>query len=269
MQISNISNTRFSRIQTDSADRTGSSPIVQTGESIGSVYSGKMDLINPAQIREIKQTDPAPVKAADLASIAARTALEATLKMSGTAAAAFPGLIQAIKIKDDYTGWHVDRVAKMSGDLAKAINLPPEEQATVNQAAVLHDVGKILTPISVLNKPGALTDEEFTIMKQHAADTEKLLSGVKGCVDQKVISAAKSHHERWDGKGYPCGLKGEEIPVGARIIALADTYDAITSDRPYRKGAPKEKALEIMAQNSGTQFDPKLLDAFLKMMGQN
>jgi HD-GYP domain-containing protein (c-di-GMP phosphodiesterase class II) len=239
---------------------------INTSDSFGRASSEKMNLIDPASVGEIKASVETGLKITDLAAVAAQTTLEAALRMSGSQAAAFPGLIQAMKIKDDYTGWHVQRVADMSLNLAEALNLPPEETAEIHKAAALHDVGKIMTPISILNKPGALSDEEFGIMKQHAADTEKLLTGVTGCVDKSIIDTAKSHHERWDGKGYPNGLKGEQIPLGARIIAIADTYDAITSDRPYRKGAPKEKALEIINQNSGTQFEPKLVEAFMKMM---
>ena len=227
----------------------------------------ELNLIDSAKINKIKPSSTEPPKAADYAHQAAAVALEAALNIAGSPARAFPGMLKALQIKDDYTRWHVKRVADYSRKLAKALGLSNKEVKVIHRAAILHDIGKIRTPDSILKKPGKLDDEEFRIMKQHAAQGKLILSQLKGGVDRKTLEYAGSHHERWDGKGYPDHLAGKKIPIGAQIIAVADTYDALTSTRPYRKGMPREKALSIMAENSGTQFNPKVLKKFLEMMG--
>lgn len=226
-----------------------------------------LNLIDPAKIT-IKSTSviDSP-KASDYAGNSAALALDAALGIAGSPAKAFPGMLQALQIKDDYTRWHVKRVADYSKDVAKALGLPPAEVKRIHRAAVLHDIGKIRTPDGILKKPGKLDDDEFKVMRQHASEGRKILSQLKGGVDNRILDYVGYHHERWDGKGYPDGLKGDRIPIGAQIIAVADTYDAMTSDRPYRKGMSEEKALSLMAENSGTQFSPVVLKKFLEMMG--
>ncbi len=175
-------------------------------------------------------------------------------------------LARAIEAKDDYTHDHVDRVREYSEQLAIALGLHEEEIKLIRKAATLHDVGKISTPESILRKEKALDDEEWKKMKDHAVASVRILKGISS-LEKEVLNLVMHHHERYDGKGYPDGLKGENIPVGARIIAVADTYDAMTSDRPYRKGFPEEVALKKMREECmGTQFDANILEAFLKMM---
>lgn len=176
-------------------------------------------------------------------------------------------LAQAIEAKDPYTRGHVNRVANYAVRLAKALRLPNSEVARVEKAAILHDVGKIATPEHILNKPGRLTDEEFAIMKDHVVESRKLLSEITSSIDEKIKAYVAYHHERWDGFGYPQGLKAEEIPLGAQIIAVADTFDAMTSDRPYRKGFSFEEALTRLIDSAGTQFNPKVLHTFYDLMG--
>lgn len=173
-------------------------------------------------------------------------------------------LAQAIEAKDAYTHGHVDRVRQYSVKLARGMGLPIEFVRDVRTAAILHDVGKISTPDRVLLKPGPLTDEEFEIMKQHAAHSVRILRDIRS-VSPDIQKMVLHHHERWDGKGYPAGLKGSESPLGAQIIAVADCYDAMTSDRPYRKGFPAAEALHKMAQGAGTQFNTEILAYFLAL----
>ncbi|MCD4782544.1 MAG: HD domain-containing protein [Candidatus Eremiobacteraeota bacterium] len=175
-------------------------------------------------------------------------------------------LAQAIEAKDPYTRGHVNRVADYATRLAKALKLPSGEVTKIEKAAILHDVGKIATPESILNKPGRLTDDEFAIMKDHVVESRKLLSTVTYGIDDKTKDFVAYHHERWDGKGYPKELKGDQIPLGAQIIAVADTFDAMTSDRPYRKGFADEEALKRLVDSAGTQFNPKVLHTFFELM---
>ena len=264
----------FSNIQRTSSFFGASQGLVKTGKDGSFGITDKVtvslnedpDLIEPSKIN-VKSSDADLPKASDYAGKSATIALEAAMGIAGSPAKAFPGMLEALRIKDDYTRWHVKRVADYSKDIAEALGLPPAEVKRIHRAAVLHDIGKIRTPDEILKKPGKLDDEEFKIMRQHSAEGKRILSQLKGGVDKKILDYVGYHHERWDGKGYPEGLKGDDIPAGAQIIAVADTYDALTSDRPYRKGMPQEKALSIMAENSGTQFSPVVLKKFLEMMG--
>lgn len=172
----------------------------------------------------------------------------------------------ALDAKDAYTHGHSMRVTLYSLALAQKLELSDELIEEIETAGLLHDIGKIAIPEKILLKPGKLTDEEFDIIKSHPELGEKLVSGIGKL---KVISNwLKSHHERYDGKGYPDGLAGENIPISARIIAIADTYDAMTSDRAYRKALEHEVAMEEVKRCSGTQFDPKLAEIFLNISNE-
>ncbi len=172
-------------------------------------------------------------------------------------------LASAIDAKDRYTKGHSFRVAEYSAILARKLGWPKERIATLRYEALLHDVGKIGVPDSVLNKDGKLTEVEFNVIRSHAAIGAEILKNVTTLPDAK--SVARCHHERYDGKGYPAGLAGEDIPVNARIVGLADAYDAMSSDRIYRKALSKEKIREEFVKGRGTQFDPVLLDFFLEL----
>jgi putative nucleotidyltransferase with HDIG domain len=167
------------------------------------------------------------------------------------------GLLEA---RDAYTHGHSRRVTRHAERIARAMRLPPAHVAQVRTAAALHDVGKLNTPRAVLNKPGRLTDDEFSVMRRHPADGAEMLAGIG---DPEVTAMVRHHHERLDGRGYPDGLAGEEIPLGARIIAVADTFDAMTSSRSYRGASRHKKALEVLAKESGGQLDPDAVSAFL------
>ena len=167
----------------------------------------------------------------------------------------------ALDAKDPYTHGHSLRVTLYSLILASKLNLTDTALEEIETAGLLHDIGKIGIPQSILCKTDKLTDEEFAIMKDHTGRGERMIKNVKKL--HAVASWLKSHHERWDGRGYPCGLKGTEIPLFARIIALADTYDAMTSTRPYRKALPHEVAIQEIKRCSGIQFDPELAEVFI------
>jgi putative nucleotidyltransferase with HDIG domain len=175
-------------------------------------------------------------------------------------------LAQAIEAKDSYTSNHVGRVRDISVEIARAIGLDRETVKVIAISATLHDVGKISTPDAVLLKPGPLSDDEYEIMKQHAENGAQILRGIRS-LPEGVEGMVRHHHERWDGKGYPEGKKGADIPLGAQIISIADCYDAMTYDRPYRKGFAPQEALKRMEMGCGTQFNPKLLCAFFAIQG--
>ncbi|MDD3594659.1 MAG: diguanylate cyclase [Candidatus Gastranaerophilales bacterium] len=171
-------------------------------------------------------------------------------------------LAGAIDAKDTYTKGHSQSVSRYSEALARALNLPDEEVERIKLGALLHDVGKIGIPENVLGRQGKLEDDEWEIMRQHPViGAEKVLAPVEALRD--LIPIVKHHHEHWDGSGYPSNLKGEEIPLAARIVAVADTFHALISDRPYRKGLPIEKAVEILRVGSGIQWDKELVRKFI------
>ncbi|MBD3380465.1 MAG: HD domain-containing protein [Candidatus Omnitrophica bacterium] len=176
-------------------------------------------------------------------------------------------LAAAIDARDPYTHGHTERVTQYALSISEELDDLPEAQAylnfreTLHIAGLLHDVGKIGVPDSILNKEDQLTSEEYERIKEHSLTGAAILypiSELKG-----VCNEVRAHHERYDGEGYPDGLKADEIPFVARIIAVADTFDAVTSDRPYRRKKPAETAVRIIEENSGTQFDPVVVSAFL------
>lgn len=169
----------------------------------------------------------------------------------------------ALDTKDSYTNGHSLRVTLYSMILAKELNLDESYMEDIEIAGLLHDIGKIAMPKSILCKNGKLTDEEFLVMKSHPIRGEKIVINIKKL--QMISEWIKSHHEKWDGSGYPDGLSGEGIPLAGRIIALADTYDAMTSTRPYRTALSHEVAISEINRCSGTQFDPELAKKFVEI----
>lgn len=170
-------------------------------------------------------------------------------------------LAAAIDAKDPYTRGHSERVSSYSMAIARHLDLGAEEVFQVRIAAILHDVGKLGIREAILNKPGGLTDDEFTIMKQHPEIGSQIMAPIRALKD--IIPGIRNHHETWDGRGYPDGLKGEEIPLVARIIGAADTFDAMTTTRPYQQAATLEYVLGKMTAMSGTRFAPPVVRALL------
>ncbi len=173
-------------------------------------------------------------------------------------------ILNALDQKDHYTFGHSMRVAYFSLVVGQQLDLNSEDMYDLELSALFHDIGKIGIPDAVLNKPARLEESEFQIMKQHPVKSGEILIGFEGF--EQIARNARHHHERFDGRGYPDGLKGEEIPLYARIILIADTFDAMTSTRPYRQGLPYEVAFEELRQFAGTQFDAKLVEMFIKGM---
>ncbi len=169
----------------------------------------------------------------------------------------------ALDTKDSYTNGHSLRVTLYSMILAKELNLDEDYMEDIEIAGLLHDIGKIAMPKSILCKNGRLTDEEFLVMKSHPSRGEKIVINIKKL--QMISEWVKAHHEKWDGTGYPDGLSGTGIPLAGRIIALADTYDAMTSTRPYRTALSHEVAIAEIARCAGTQFDPELAKKFVSI----
>lgn len=171
-------------------------------------------------------------------------------------------LARAAEFKDDDTGEHIIRIGHFSAAIAKQMNLSDHEVETILYAAPMHDIGKIATPDAILRKPGPLTHEEWEIMHQHCQKGALILEGSDSELLQLAESIALTHHEKWDGSGYPSGLLGSEIPIAGRITAIADVFDALTSKRPYKKAFSLEKSFAIIRESSGTHFDPDVVDAF-------
>ncbi len=173
-------------------------------------------------------------------------------------------LVLASEYKDEDTGDHILRMSRYSALLAEKLRLPPDEVKSIRYAAPMHDVGKIGTPDHILLKSGKLTDQEFDLMKTHTTIGAKILGNSKAKILQVAEQIALSHHEKWNGKGYPRGLSGDKIPLVGRIVALADTFDALTSKRPYKEPYPVAIALEIIKKERGQHFDPDVVDVFLE-----
>ncbi len=164
-------------------------------------------------------------------------------------------LSDVVEAEDDYTAYHCRSVVELVGEVADEMRIPKGDRQELEFAALLHDVGKITIPKEILNKPSKLTDEEFELIKTHTLEGQLLLDQVGGLMS-RIGKIVRSCHERWDGKGYPDGLRGEEIPLAARIVFCCDAYNAMTTDRPYRKAMSREEALAEIRDNAGAQFDP-------------
>jgi putative nucleotidyltransferase with HDIG domain len=175
--------------------------------------------------------------------------------------ATLAALSSALDVRDTETEGHARRVVRYMELIAEGLNIPAEQHATLRRGALLHDIGKIGVPDHILRKPGPLTENEWYTMKTHPDLGAKIIANVPFLEEVAVI--IRSHHERWDGNGYPAGLAGDQIPLGARIFAVADSFDAMTSDRPYRRGRHLDEALAEIERCADTQFDPAVVKAFL------
>ena len=166
-----------------------------------------------------------------------------------------------LELRDQETQGHTLRVTDLTEELARKIGVPEEIIPHIRRGALLHDIGKMGIPDTILKKPGPLTEDEWTIMRQHPEYARQFLAHIDYLVPSLDIPYC--HHEKWDGSGYPRGLKGEEIPLAARIFAVVDVFDALTSDRPYRKAWGKREALDYISEQTGKHFDPQIPPAFL------
>jgi len=210
----------------------------------------------PSSIFEIRQLEEIYNRAAVSVKVAGENLESAYLEFIGS-------LANALDARDRYTSGHSLRVSRLSKAVAAALNLDADDQERIRVGALLHDIGKIGIADSVLQKDGRLTDEEFEIVKQHPVIGRRILEGVRGL--SAFIPAVELHHENWDGSGYPRGQKGRETPIDARIVHVSDAYDAMTTDRSYRKGMTHARALEILREYAGTQFDPEIVAVFVNL----
>jgi HD-GYP domain-containing protein (c-di-GMP phosphodiesterase class II) len=174
---------------------------------------------------------------------------------------------KALGLKDFYTGEHVEKTVHYAVRISQKLNFPKDKVELIRQAAMLHDLGKVGISDKILHKKSKLSKEEFEEIKRHPQIGVDIIRSIHSL--RPVIPAVMHHHERWDGKGYPHGLKMLQIPLIARIISIADVYQALTSDRPYRKAYSKEKALGIIKKGSGTQFDPDIVNSFCEVLQED
>lgn len=212
----------------------------------------------PSSIREIR----------DLTSSfnhAAAVIRQGREKLQGAYVQFVGSLASALDARDRYTAGHSHRVSDLSCATAKALAVTEAELDNIRVGALLHDIGKIGISDTVLQKPGRLTREEFDIIKQHPEIGRRILEGVQGFAP--YLAAVELHHENWDGTGYPRGQSGEETPLAARIIHVSDAYDAMTTDRPYRRGMTHEQAISVLREYAGRHFDPQVVDVFVSLAG--
>jgi hypothetical protein len=191
---------------------------------------------------------------------------ERTVELRETQLEIINRLAGVTESRDEETGLHLERIGRLCERLALALGMTAPQAETLRHASLLHDVGKIAVPDAILTKPGPLTDEEWVVMRGHAAAGAAMLAGSRAPVMRMAEEIALSHHERWDGSGYPAGLAGEAIPLTGRICAVCDVFDALRSRRPYKEPWPLQDALDELARERGRHFDPMVLDAFLGMV---
>ena len=175
--------------------------------------------------------------------------------------ATLAGWSAALEMRDAETQGHTERAAQLAVEMAESLGIPVRDLQHVRRGALLHDIGKMVIPDAILNKPGPLTDEEWAVMRKHPEYAQRFISRIDYL--RPAVDIPYCHHERWDGSGYPRGLAGAEIPLAARVFAVIDVFDALTSDRPYRKAWPHERAIEYIAEQAGTHFDPAVVPVFI------
>jgi putative nucleotidyltransferase with HDIG domain len=174
------------------------------------------------------------------------------------------GWARTLELRDKETEGHSRRVTKITINVARALEIPEDEIVHIRRGAILHDIGKMAVSDEILRKKDKLTEIERAAIEQHPEIARQLLEPITFL--KKALDIPYCHHEKWDGTGYPRGLKEREIPVPARIFAIVDVWDAIQSDRPYNKGWPREKAIEYIKQQVGSRFDPHIVDVFLRLI---
>lgn len=219
------------------------------------LYLLLIKIMYDSSIKMLKQNEALIHKSNDLE--------EAYSKLNSSYKSTILALSKAIDARDKYTAGHSERVTNLSLKIGQALNLSSDQLNVLEIAALFHDVGKIGIPDKVLNKPGKLTDEEFNQIKEHPSIGVDILKTIEFL--DKTLPMIFHHHEKYKGNGYPSGISGDSIPLESRIICVADSYDAMTSDRPYRKGMPHNIAVDELIKFKGIQFDPQIVDTFIKI----
>ena len=243
-------------------------PLLLKEKSIGAFIVGTTDKIRQFAEKEIELCNILSYQVS-LAVANAQLytkAQQAIVDLTEAYDATLEGWSRVLDMRDHVTDEHTHRVADLTVALASKMDFPESELGNVRRGALLHDIGKMGIPDAILQKPDVLTEAEWKIMKKHPELAYQFLSHISYL--QPALDIPLCHHEKWDGTGYPRKLKGEEIPLSARIFAIIDVYDALTSDRPYRKAWEKEDALAYIREQSGKHFFPEVVDLFLEMLGE-
>jgi PAS domain S-box-containing protein len=234
-------------------------------ESVGTAVSGSDGLAVIVTSRDVtRQTSSVASIRRTLDRLEARVE-GSTSELEALQVEMLQRLARAAEIRDDETGRHTRRVAELAACLAREIGLGAEQVRTIRGAAPLHDIGKIGVPDGILRKRGPLTPDEMRVMRTHTVLGGRILSGGRSSLMRTAESIALHHHERWDGAGYPQGLHGHEIPLAARVVAVADFFDALSHERPYRPALPAKEVTAAIADGAGSHFDPDLAEAFLRL----
>jgi HD-GYP domain-containing protein (c-di-GMP phosphodiesterase class II) len=230
-------------------DRVLITRISMEGEAVGAVE------VYRAEDRDFEAEDPGEVEMLCAFATNAYARIQMASRLESHYTETMEALVSALEARDPYTEAHAGRIRDSAMALAAALKVPPPQRHAVKLGAILHDVGKIGISDSILLKPDALTDWEWEIMRDHPLIGERMLKSIEFL--SPALPIVRHHHERWDGKGYPDGLSGQDIPIGARIVAVCDTFDAMTSERPYRKALSQEVACQEILLHAGRQFDPE------------
>jgi putative nucleotidyltransferase with HDIG domain len=244
-------------------------PLMLDGSAVGTVIVGSTTIVHDFGDDEVAlcRTLSAQIALAIANARLYEQAHRAAEELSHAYDATLEGWSLALEMRDAETLGHTERSARLAVDLAASLGMPDSELPHVRRGALLHDIGKMVVPDAVLNKPGPLDDEEWVVMRKHPEYAHEFLSRIEYL--RPALDIPCSHHERWDGTGYPNRLSGEQIPLAARVFAVIDVYDALTSDRPYRDAWTQEAALNYLRANAGTQFDPRVVELFLSRMGDH
>ncbi|MBI5964015.1 MAG: PAS domain S-box protein [Chloroflexi bacterium] len=238
-------------------------PLIAQDQVIGFLWMGHSKNISENEVRLLVAVADIAANAIYRATLHEQTQKDAT-DLARAYDSTLEGWAHALELRDQETEGHTRRVVQMTLDLALAMGIRESELENVQRGALLHDIGKMGIPDSILLKPGTLNEREWEVMRQHPAHAYRLLGPIEYL--HPAVDIPYCHHEKWDGTGYPRGLKGEEIPLAARIFAIVDVWDALTSDRPYRLAWSKDKALAHISEQSGRHFEPAVVEAFLKII---
>jgi HD-GYP domain-containing protein (c-di-GMP phosphodiesterase class II)/anti-sigma regulatory factor (Ser/Thr protein kinase) len=243
-----------------SVDRRAADAEAQAMVAIQSLRRMRAETVRERSARAEAVRDQ--LKAVEDFRAAHRQAVDLASRLDSAYLEIITALAKAVEVRDEYTGSHVERVCNYTMQIAGALKMGAEALRPLEFGAVLHDVGKIGVPDTILGKPAPLDDREWQIMRRHPEIGKAVLEGISFLTP--ALDAVASHHERWDGRGYPHSLSKDEIPLSGRIVAVADAFDAMTTDRPYRKGLPVEEALAELERGKGKSFDPEIVDAFVQ-----
>ena len=237
-----------------------------TNEETGFACGGVDYIIKPISASIVKARVATHLALYDQNCELERKVLERTAEVAETRLEIIQRLACAAEFRDNETGMHVVRMSRYCHVIAQEYGLSEEDAEVILNAAPLHDVGKIGIPDAILLKPGRLTQEEFAVIQSHCEIGYTIIGTHKSTLLQTAALVALSHHEKWDGTGYPEGLSGEQIPLSGRIVAVADVFDALTSDRPYKKAWSVEDAVDEIKKGSGLHFDPALVESFIRRL---